>query len=278
MPTHLLLKGATLWGLKSIYNPPEAGLQTLKERGVSVLEVSDSELTPELLTKIQRYQFGVVVQAYPDSAENFDETLQLARTSRARAINVHAATPHISEDEAVQLISGLIEKSGAAKIPLYFETHRGRITQDLFRTAMLAQRVPQMRFTLDVSHYVLAEERPGPTERLASLLDVILDQTEMIHGRVSNGQQIQVHTIDKNSEIAENYRKLWAEAMRRWRLRNKPGSSLIFTPELGPPPYAIVDEKGKELSNRLEQSEAIWELAQLAWKASAAAENTSCWP
>lgn len=278
MPTHLLLKGATLWGLKGIYNPPEAGLQTLKERGVSVLEVSDSELTPELLTEIQRHQFGVVIQAYPDSAEKLDETLQLATASRARAINAHAATPHLSEDEAVQLISGLVEKAGAAGISLYFETHRGRITQDLYRTSMLAQRVPQMRFTLDVSHYVLAEERPGPTERLAPLLDTILNQTDMIHGRVSNGQQIQVHTIEKDSEITENHRKLWTETMRRWRLRNKPGSSLIFTPELGPPPYAIVDENGKELSNRMEQSEVLWDLAQSAWKASATAGNTTCWP
>jgi hypothetical protein len=278
LPTHLLLKGATFWGLNGLFDPPETGFETLKDNGVSVLEVSDSLLTPELISIIQKYRFGLIIQAYPSTTGELEQTLELAKQTRARAINVHAGSPHLSEDEAVALVNGLVSTASSVGVSLFFETHRGRITQDLYRTARLAQKVPQMQFTLDVSHYVLCEERPGPTDRLAPLLDTILNQTGMIHGRISNGQQIQVHSVDKDGDLAQNHRRLWAEAMRRWRLRNKPGSSLIFTPELGPPPYAIVDADGKELSDRLQQSGIVWDLAQTAWKDSATAGKISCWP
>ena len=65
--------------------------------------------------------------------------------------------------------------------------------------------------------------------------------------------------------------------MRRWRLRAPAGSSLVFTPELGPPDYAIRGNDGNELTNRWEQSLVIRGMAAEAWKLSAGA-STALWP
>ena len=269
MPTHILLQGTTLWVLNGHYSPLEDGLDFLVKAGASTIEVSDFVLTPELIDRIASHNLRLIVQAYPEKASDIEGTLEFARRHKAVAINTHVRTPHFTHEESVELVKGLVGRAGDAGIPLYCETHRGCVTQDLYRAARLAEAVPEMRFTLDVSHYVVCEEVPGPVAKLSSLLDPILDRTEMIHGRISNGQQIQVHTITPGGELENTYQDFWSEAMRRWRRRKPAGSSLIFTPELGPPPYAVVDAEGKELSNRLQESEKMWAIAQAAWKASA---------
>lgn len=269
MPTHLLLKGSTLWVLNGHFTPPEAGLSHLTSSGAVAIEVSDFLLTPDILEQIASSRLGLVIQAYPLKAEDLDAALALAKQTRARAINLHVRLPHIDHHSATQLAQELITRASDAGVLLLFETHRGCITQDLYRTARLVEAVPDMRLTLDVSHYVLAGEQPALTPQLRELLDPMLDRVEMIHGRISNGQQIQIPTIDPESELAGSYREVWTEAMRRWRRRKPAGSTLIFTPELGPPPYAITAPDGAELSNRLDESEVIWRIAQEAWKLSA---------
>ncbi len=278
MPTHLLLKGSTPWVLNRFYDPPESGLEVLSKGGASTIEVSDFILTPELIDRIKQLGLRLIIQAYPKVAEDIAPALELAKSCRAIAINCHVKAPHIDHEAAVEVITGLLSRAEDAGIPLYCETHRGCITQDLYRAAKLAEAVPGMRFTLDVSHYVVCEEQPGPTALLAPMLDMILDRTEMLHGRISNGQQIQVDVEHSPAELVDSYRRFWTEAMRRWRRRKPAGSSLIFTPELGPPPYGIVGPDDKELINRLDQSEIIWQIAQQAWKDSAAAGNEPIWP
>jgi len=278
MPTHLLLRGSTPWLLNGFYDPPESSLDVLAKAGASTIEVSDFILTPEIIDNINRLRLSLIIQAYPESAHDIEKSLAFAKQTRAIAINAHVRTPHLTHSESAELVKGLLERADGAGVPLYIETHRGCVTQDLYRTAQLVDAVPAMKFTLDVSHYVLCEEQTGPTPKLASLLDGILDRTEMIHGRICNGQQIQEHTIDASSNLAQVYKAFWTEAMRRWRLRKPAGSSLIFTPELGPPPYAVLDSNGRELSDRLKQTEVIWEIAQAAWKDSVTAGRNTCWP
>jgi sugar phosphate isomerase/epimerase len=269
MPTHLLLKGSTLWVLNGHYDPPETGFSHLTSTGAVTIEISDFLLSSPVLERIAATRLGLIIQAYPLQPEDLAAPLALAKQTKARAINLHVRLPHISHEEAADLVCALIARAADADVALYFETHRGCITQDLYRTARLVEAIPEMRLTLDVSHYVLAGEQVGPTPAIRELLEPMLDRVEMIHGRISNGQQIQVPVVDPASELAGLYRDLWTETMRRWRRRKPAGSTLIFTPELGPPPYAVTTPEGGEVSNRLEQTEVIWSIAQQAWKASA---------
>lgn len=269
MPTHLLLKGTTLWVLNGHYDPPEDGLSSLSGAGAVAIEVSDTLLTPAVLEKIAASRLGLVIQASPLTVEDLDASLELAKQTKARAINLYVRLPHIDQDDAVALVRGLIARAADAGVPLLFETQRGCITQHLHRTARLVEAVPDMKLTLDVAHYVLAGDQPGVTPQLHELLDPMLDRVEMIHGRISNAQQNQVPVVDVESELAGSYREFWAEAMRRWRRRKPAGSTLIFTPVPGPPPYAVTTPEGCEVSDWLEQSGVVWKIAQEAWKLSA---------
>jgi sugar phosphate isomerase/epimerase len=269
MPTHHLLPGFSLWGLEGLHDPPATGISAVKAAGYSTLEVGFIHLTDALVERVRTAGLRLIVQRHCLTVEELVPALDAAKRHGAMLVNAHVGTPHLSASDAAELVNRMIEGASSRGVRLLFETHRGRITQDLYRTLDLLQAVPEMRLTLDVSHYIVCEEKPGPVPELMPLLSQLFERTEMIHGRVSNGEQIQVDVGDGTGELPQRYRDFWCEAMRAWRLRSAPGSALVFTPELGPPTYAMTDLAGRELSNRWEQSLVLRRLAEEAWKASA---------
>jgi sugar phosphate isomerase/epimerase len=252
--------------MEGVIDPPADGIEKAAAAGFAAFEIADVWLTDEIAKRIQAAGMRLVLQCYPMTGPDIAAPLDLAAKHGAMHVNVHAATPHLSEDETASRIGRMIEEGKKRNLPVLFETHRGRFTQDLYRTTQLCKRLPEMKLTLDVSHYIVSEEKVGPTDELKPFLDVLLDHVEMIHGRISNGQQIQVDIGDGSGPLAQSYKKLWSEAMRRWRARNPVGSALIFEPELGPPDYAIRDLTGQEFSDRWEQTLTLKRLGEEAWK------------
>jgi sugar phosphate isomerase/epimerase len=278
MPTHQLLFGFTWWGLNGLFKDPVEGVPNVALAGYACIEADiNTCLRTDFHELCARNNLRPIVQCFPLDISDIEVAIGAARNLDAILINAHAGTAHMDQQNSVEFINALYDKADDAGVKLLLETHRGRITQDLFRTSRLCSLIPRVRFNLDVSHYVLCEERHGPTSDMADLLSTILDRVEMIHGRVSNGQQIQVDIQNGAGELATQYTCFWAEAMRRWRNRSRPGTSLIFSPELGPPHYAITNSAGNEVSDRWQQSEVLRELAENAWKMSASAYGP-LWP
>ncbi len=278
MPTHHLLFGFTLWGFEHLRENPPDSIAELAPAGYHVLETGIHFLgapgAPERLAAAHLMHL-LQVSVFQDS--DLDATFRDAKRVAPLLVNAHAGTATMGEDETCDYVNRLYDAAEEAGVRLVIETHRGRITQDLYRTARLCDRIPRLRFNMDVSHLVLCAERDGPTQDMAACLDPILDRVEMVHGRVSNGQQIQVAVGDGSLPREQRYVGLWAEAFRRWRRRSPAGASIVFVPELGPPNYAILDGQGREFSDRWSQSLRIREMAQKAW-AMAASATAPLWP
>ena len=185
-------------------------------------------------------------------------------------LNAQVHDAYTSDSDAIGKLEALYALCDAAGIPLFIETHRGRITQDLRRTVEYAGRVPRTRFTLDASHYVVAGEVNFPDEdaEFNRLLDAIIGQTGCIHARVSNGEQVQVDIGDGTGPLTQPYRRWWAAAYQQWQARSHAGDIFPFVCELGPRPYAITAPagaaiaEGAEISNRAAQALVFKRLAE----------------
>ena len=197
----------------------------------------------------------------------------LAERARALGVSFLNAQVHdafTSDAQAVARIERLYEECDAAGVPLFVETHRGTVTQDLLRTIAYGRQAPRMRFTLDASHYVAAGEvtQPDHAPRFAEALAEIIRRSGSIHARVSNGEQIQVDVGDGSGALVAAYRAWWSAAYRHWLAEAAPGDFFPFVCELGPAPYAITAPAGTtlpagaELSDRWAQALVFKRIAE----------------
>jgi hypothetical protein len=201
-----------------------------------------------------------------------------ALVSRSADAGAHCLTMHLGwgdedDDAADRLVIATLDAAQRHAIPVFIETHRATVVQDLWRTNRIIERNPQIRFNGDYSHYYVAHE--VPYRGFASFrqqIKPVLERTAFFHGRVSNGQCIQVSIADPAQQPhLENFRVLWRAGMQHWRQHAGPGDVLPFVPELGPPSagYAItlLDESGtrREIADRWRETLQLKAIAEELW-------------
>lgn len=212
--------------------------------------------------------FGV--ESFPMDVSDFRPFLERAKAFDVAYVNAQVGTGFLVGERAVDTLAGLMEEAERSGFPFYVETHRGRVTQDLLRTADYVRQLPGLRLTIDFSHYVLAGELTAPSEEAEPYFDELLQRTSSIHGRVSNGEQIQIDIGAGDHPKAEPFKRWWEKGMRYWYAQAKPGEVLPFVCEIGRH-YAITrsglpsEDSAEELSDRWEQSLVMKRVAEEAW-------------
>ena len=182
----------------------------------------------------------------------------------------HPLSPYTPLAEAVPFLREARRIVNDAGLAYFVETHRGNIPEGLNQALALIELMPEVRFTGDLSHFVLIGEFYGwEDEKALERMDPVLQRTSHLHGRVSNGEQAQVDVGDGSGDTAQFFVRLWARAMSHWRKDAGPGDVFPFASELGPPRYAITLPNGQEFSDRWEQSLVMKKLAEQAWEMSA---------
>ncbi|WNR45454.1 sugar phosphate isomerase/epimerase family protein [Paenibacillus roseipurpureus] len=227
-----------------------------------VPEAHDREDWKRLL---KQYELSFGTHCFPFQASDLSTHLQQANEFEMLYVNAQAADSFVVDEDAAQLLDALYAVAKTQGTPFFVETHRGKITQDLIRTVAYTKNRPHLRFTLDLSHYVLAGEMTERQEKAEPLIQALLQRTSAIHGRISSGEQIQVD-IRQSSAMVERFADWWTQAMRYWLAEAKPGDILPFVCELGPAPYAITGLNGQELTDRWEQALLLKQLAEECWK------------
>ncbi|MBS4202701.1 sugar phosphate isomerase/epimerase [Bacillus sp. FJAT-49754] len=217
---------------------------------------------------LDEYKFSFGIHSFPAKKEDLQILLQKAKEFGVQYVNSQVMGEFIIGDDAIQLLKELVAEAKEVNIPYYIETHRGRITQDLIRTVQYVNAIPDLRLTIDLSHYVLAGEGCS-SERAEEYFDVLLKRTSSIHARVSNGQQIQVDIGPKGDHpITERFVRWWEKGMSYWLEEAKPNDVLPLVCELGPPDYSITrysHSSPSEISNRWEQAIVFKSIMEETW-------------
>ncbi|AEI40958.1 sugar phosphate isomerase/epimerase [Paenibacillus mucilaginosus] len=213
------------------------------------------------------------VNAYPASVPELEAFMQRAAAYDGEIghVNVQVMTPFLTDAPAVELLEGLQALAGVYGIPVCIETHRGTITQDLLRTVEYVRAIESLRLTVDFSHYVTAGEMRTVSPEAEALLGTLLTRTSAIHGRISNGEQIQIDPGEHGEhEAVEHFVRWWKRGMEQWVQSAGREDVLPFVCELGPPPYAITRDEAagrtEELGDRWSQSLWLARTARRLWE------------
>jgi len=187
------------------------------------------------------------------------------------------ATLHVGwgledDQQACRLIESVIEASCKWRIPLYIETHRATIFQDMWRTVQFVRQFPDIEINADFSHWYTGQEMVyGGFEQKVAFLAPIFDRVRFIHGRIGNPGCMQVR-IDTNATepplYVQHFKRLWSLCFRS-------GGRIYFTPELLAPDifYARTfpngDSIAAEESDRWEQSLLLKQIAEQCFEQAA---------
>ncbi|HEY0942003.1 MAG TPA: hypothetical protein VGE08_18065 [Steroidobacter sp.] len=170
--------------------------------------------------------------------------------------------------DAVKLLEQFEATAAHSKLPVHYETHRGRLTNDLLFLVRILRELPSLRLTGDLSHYVLAHEMPLPVpDADLERMRVVIDHCWAFHGRVASSHQIQVSlNAPQHQGWVQQFQQWWLEGFARWRSRSAEDAELTFMAELGPPHYAITTADGAELSDRWQEALQLKDWARSIWE------------
>src|SRR5438034_2508696 len=245
----------------------------VREAGFEAIECwLTDENEREVTDALRKEGLRLALGHHPFTLDDTRKTVERAKRLGADYIFAQPADAFTPEETAVALIRDGHTLASDNGVPYFLETHRNTCTETLPQTFRLLERLPHVRITADLSHFFVIGEFYGwESERLPERLGPVLERVSGFHGRISNGEQVQVDVGDGSGRLPQVYVHIWAQGMRAWLRDARPGDVLPFASELGPPAYAVVDPSGREISDRWEQSVVMKRLAEQAWEKATAA-------
>ena len=236
------------------------------------VEFDDFETARQTTSLLAERGLDWTAECFPSTVDELAETIERVvqlGPERCTHINLQPNVKPSTVLECIPYILGWQRLAAEAGIELLFETHRDRMTTDLFFTLQLIDAVPEMRLTADLSHYLVGREFRWPVEEENhALIHRILERSWAFHGRVASREQVQVQISFPHHRLwLDLFAEWWEEGFRLWRAQAPADASLVFTPELGPPEwYAMTGPDGLEMSDRWEESLQLKALAEGLWQ------------
>ncbi len=160
-------------------------------------------------------------------------------------LTVHAGWGLEQESEMFHLVEAILMASEKYRLPIFIETHRATITQDLWRTVQITKKFPEVRFNGDFSHYYCGQELVyGNWDDKLAFMEPIFERIGFLHGRIASPGCMQVpidpdlalRPLQAHGQIdyLAHFKELWTRAMLGFLKGATAGDVLIFAPELLP--------------------------------------------
>ena len=206
-------------------------------------------------------------QCYPKTIDDLKPIIEHVQELGADHINLQPDVKPYRLEDCIPYIEGWRRLAADAGIKLSIETHRDRMTTDLFFTLHLLDCFPDLRLTGDLSHYVVGREFAWPiSEENHALMRRIIDNCWGFHGRVASREQVQVQiSFPHQKEWLDLFMGWWEYGFAQWKKRAGPDETLTFLCELGPKEYAMTGRDGYELSDRWQEATMLKGLVRDLW-------------
>ena len=226
-----LIARATLEGLPArsrLPGPWPSALASLAAHGITgVLAWSDWDtiravgLTPHAMGRL-------------DDPADAEALVAWHRDAGVASTTLHVGSGFDTDARMDRFAAALLDAAARHGHPVLVETHRATVTQDAWRTLRWVERFPDLRFSLDASHWIVAGELDYGGGFLARLptLDPVLRRSPMVQGRIASGGAIQIG-VDDPGPWRAHAMALWTRAFAL-RRAEAPAEPVAFCPELLP--------------------------------------------
>jgi hypothetical protein len=172
----------------------------------------------------------------------FDDVAQMReQAARWQGAGCDCSTVQLGtglEDDAEmrRLAEAMLEVSEELGHPIYLETHRATMTQDIRRTLDLIADLPELRFNGDFGHWYIGHELTyGDMEMKFDAMRPVFERTRFLHLRVSSNAFGQLTASDPaEARHLDYYRRMWTASFEGFLRDARPGDYFAVHPELLP--------------------------------------------
>lgn len=206
-------------------------------------------------------------QTFPKTVDDLAPVIEIAARHGVRHLDVQPDVRPRDLKEAVRLVDGWRRLAAQTSLPVYIETHRDRLTTDLYATLDLLDCFPDLKLLGDLSHFLVGREFAWPvSEENHAYMRRVIDNCWAFHGRVASREQVQVEiSFPVHRPWLDLFLGWWRYGFESWRRRAPADDALVFVCELGPKPYAIVGPDGNDLSDRWQESLLMRDHVRRVW-------------
>jgi hypothetical protein len=263
---------------------PRAVFETLVAAGYEGVQAYEIEIAgvpaadPKLCGELG---LGCATAGLVHRPGTIDGDAQRWADSGFEAATIHVGNGLEDDDTAHALLDEVVAASDRHGIPLYIETHRATLTQDIWRTVQLTEAHPEIRFNGDFSHwYTGLEMTYGDFDAKLRFLAPVFERTRFLHGRIGTSGCIQVDVGDGDPVThpsVAHFEAFWTAAFEGFLSTAGDDEHIVFAPELLPAQinYARTipgpDGSPVEEGDRWEQASVLSDIARRCFEKAAAA-------
>ncbi len=231
------------WGSENL--TVEVFIEKVKSAGYDGVECglpADEKEKDALLNGLQKHNLKFIAQHWETVEYDFDKHLKeyesrLTKLAAASPLFINSQTgkDYYSFENNERLINAARHIATVSGISILHETHRGKFSFAAHIMQDYLEKLPQIRITLDVSHWCAVAETLLHDQKKA--VQIAIAHTDHIHARVGHTQGPQV--IDprspENIDALTFHLECWDKVIDLKQKNNV--QSFTITPEFGAPPY-----------------------------------------
>jgi len=236
---------------------PEGPVAAIKAAGYDGIQFIDP-VDRAALEQARALGLGICGGSRINIPREASATAQGAVDDGFECLTIHLGWGLEDDAEGARLVEAVLTASVRHGIPLYVETHRATLFQDMQRTVRFIERFPELRFNGDFSHWYTGSEMVyGGFERKLDFIEPVIDRVRFVHGRIGSPGCMQVSVApDDQASYVGHFREMWTRSFAAYLRDPAPQQDFVtFTAELlAPGIFYARTFNGVEESDRWEQS------------------------
>lgn len=231
---------ATNWGFDGSY---DAFCQKAKAAGYDGIEVwmpGDAKGREELINATAKHglTFGLLCGSgeadFTKHFDQFEKMLGAGVALKPLYFNCHSGRDFFNFEQGRKFVQLGLEVTKSSGVPVYHETHRGRLMFAAHVTKQYLEAFSGLRLTLDISHWCAVHESLLGDQ--PDSVQLALDRTDHIHARVGHAEGPQVNDPRAPEwKDAVNAHLAWWDAIVKRKAAE--GQPMTILTEFGPPTY-----------------------------------------
>lgn len=231
---------ATNWGFSGTWEVFAAKVKEAGYDGVEVWVPGEEKSREALLEALQKHglSLGLLCGGSDANVEKhlsqLEHQLRNALAMRPLYVNCHSGRDYFTFEQAKLFFALTAKFRYESNIPIYHETHRGRLCFAAHVTRRFLEEIPDLRLTLDISHWCNVHESLLGDQ--ADAVALALSRTDHIHARIGHAEGPQVSDPRAPEwENALNAHLAWWDKIVETKANA--GLPLTILTEFGPPTY-----------------------------------------